>query len=83
MGVSVTPATYSRTKETIHKSPAIQAANMDFASAAFAAFSDLCKIWKRLGQNLSRDVKKLTLNNETWKSIVGRRHSSGRPLRVF
>lgn len=83
MGGSVTPATYSRTKGTIHKSLAAQAANMGFASAVFAAFSDLCKIWKRLVQNLSCDVKKLKLNNETWKSIVRRRHSSGRPLRVF
>ena len=83
MGGSVTPATGSRTKGTVHKSPAVQAANMGFASAAVAAFSDLCKIWKRLGKNSSCDVKKLKLNDETWKSIVRRRHSSGRPLRVF
>lgn len=46
MNGSVTPATDGRGKGTVQKSPAIQAANMGFASAGVAVFSNLCKIWK-------------------------------------
>lgn len=72
-----------RTKGTVPESPIIQPANMGFASAAAAAFSDLCKIWKQPGKNLSCGLKQLKLNDETWKTTVSRRRSSGRPLHVL
>lgn len=70
---SVTPVTGSRTKQTLHTSPA----NVSFP--AVAAFPGLWKIWQQPEKNL----KKLKLNCETWKSVIGRRHCSGRPLCVL